>query len=498
MQALFELLQTYVPGSSYAFSFHSWPFLALFAVLVFALGLSSSHPVSARIRVGLLLAFSLYFFARIGGWFVLVMVASAFIDFRVGLALLRTTKSFQRKLLVGISLVANLGLLAYFKYTPFFVQVASQLSGAELVTPEIIIPVVSLSFYSFRSIGYVLDVDREMLDEPERRFDHYLLYVGCFANVLAGPISRATDFLPQLYQPYQLSKADAGRALYLIVGGMFKKIAIADYLAENFVNRVFDAPLAFTGLESLLAGVAYVLQLFFDFGGYTDMAVGLALLCGLQIQHNFNEPFKSRSLTDFWRRWHITMSTWFNEYVYVPLSFRWRTSGRWGAALAVLLTFTLSGLWHGAGYTFIVWGLLQGLGLSLEIITRAPRKWLEGKIGMVAMRVLAAPLLAAFVWLSFLVFRSRDLETAAAMLSQIGASLHPELVADWAIQYRYPALIMLLGLLLAYFPTAWKSEMELGFAQTGWLVQGLLIFVALLVVYQFRTAGLQPFVYLQF
>lgn len=282
-----------------------------------------------------LLVFSLFFYYKTGGAFLFLVILSTLIDYAVGNILHRTTKQSQRNFLLVLSLVINFGLLCYFKYTYFFTdlynqgfhtnyqardylaQFANQVFGTTFDISQIILP-VGISFYTFQTLSYTIDIYRRKIDPVSNLWD-FAFYVSFFPQLVAGPIVRAADFIPQIYEDYRLSREEFGRALFLIINGLVKKILISDYISVNFVDRVFDDPSKFSGFENLMAVYGYAIQIYCDFSGYTDIAIGLSLLLGFRLNINFNSPYISSSITDFWRRWHISLSTWLRDYLYISL-----------------------------------------------------------------------------------------------------------------------------------------------------------------------------------
>ena len=239
------------------------------------------------------------------------------------------------------------------------------------IDPLAIFLPIGISFYTFKSLTYVFDIYYDTLNLLY--LQDFSLYIFYFPNILMGPIDRASAFLPQIDQEPFISKEDIGRATFLIIAGLIKKVVIADYISLNFVDRVFDFPLRFTGVENLLAIYGYTLQIYCDFSGYTDMAIGVSLLLGFKLMDNFNSPFKATSIADFWRRWHISLSRWLQDYLFKPLQFQFRSMRVFGNMLALLITFFICGLWHGAGWNFIIWGTLHGFMMSFALIIQKPK-----------------------------------------------------------------------------------------------------------------------------
>lgn len=486
--------------------FHTVLFVGLFT-LIYALYVAFGRFQQAR--VGIALGFSLYFYYRLGGWVAVpftghenpvllpivgLMLLVGVVDFYIARAMHNNPDEALRKTLLYLSLGLSLGLLGFFKYHLFWGSLFG--AGDSVIVKSI--EVIGLSYFTFKSISYVLDVYQETLPEPEDKLAHYLLYLSFFPAILAGPIHRAEQFLPQLRQPFVLSGPEVGRAFWLFLTGLFKKTVIADYLGANYVDRIFESPELFTGLENLLASFAFGIQLFFDFSGYTNMALALALLLGFRIAGNFNEPFKARNISEFWRRWHITLSEWFNDYVYTPLAFRWRALKRWGAVLAVLVTFLLSGFWHGPNWTFILWGAAHGVAIAWETATRKPRaRW---RTQLNTQLYDGASWLLTFLYLgvTYMLFKAANLAKVGEMFGQIGTNFRADLFGDWFIEYGRVAVVLGLGLLLIFLPTHLKTRAFRWYETRPWYTQVGLAVLAVVATVQGQTAESQPFIYLGF
>src|SRR5690606_21500994 len=246
-----------------------------------------------------------------------LLIFSSVVDYTLSRLIFVEPKQFYRKFYLILSLIINLGLLAYFKYTNFFIDNFNMLSSGNMKFEDIILP-VGISFYTFQTLSYTIDVYRKEL-EPTKSFIDFLFFVSFFPQLVAGPIVRASDFIPQIYQKLNLAKEDFNKALFLIIGGLIKKAVISDYISVNFVDRVFDAPNSYSAFENLMASYGYAIQIYCDFSGYSDMAIGLALLMGFTLPPNFLTPYKSASITEFWRRWHISLSSWLRDYLYISM-----------------------------------------------------------------------------------------------------------------------------------------------------------------------------------
>jgi len=317
---------------------------------------------------------SLFFYYKSGGYFFSLLVFTTIVDYSVGFALGKSKTKFTRKFLIIISVAANLLVLAYFKYSYFFVDITNNLLGTNFKVvnlladwtnsltglyfdiDSIILP-VGISFYTFQSMSYTIDVYRKKL-APVKSIIDFGFFVTFFPQLVAGPIVRASEFIPQLYLDYKLTKREFGYALFLILNGLIKKMVISDYISMNFVDRVFDNPMAYSGFENLTGVYGYGLQIYCDFSGYTDIAIGVALLLGFRLPINFNSPYKASNITDFWRRWHISLSTWLRDYLYITLG--GNRKGKFRTYFNLMLTMVLGVLSHGSIIRFIILGTIHG------------------------------------------------------------------------------------------------------------------------------------------
>ena len=379
-------------------------------------------------RVCFLLAASYYFYALWNPRFLALLFLLSTVDFLNALGINKARGHALRKVLVGLSVAMNVATLILFKYFNFFSASLTDLlnkadrPGSLPVVANLVLP-LGLSFIAFRSLSYVIDVYRGTI-EPTRRFVDYLTFVAFFPTIIAGPLARAKDLLSQLQLRPSLSNEEGAQALLLIMLGLVKKIAIADFLANNLVDRVFDQPQLYSSVETLFAIYGYALQIYCDFSGYTDIAIGSALLLGFKLPANFNSPYRALSLRDFWRRWHITLSNWLFDYVFV--SFGGLRKRRFNLYRNLTLTFLIGGLWHGAAWTFVVWGLLHGVGLSANHAWEALRKrfrlkpmqtWWSKSLAMLAT--------FHFVCLTWVVFRAESLSHVVEILRRLGAMQFP-------------------------------------------------------------------------
>lgn len=336
-----------------------------------------------NLRILYTLSFSLFFYYQSSGWYFFLLLFSTLVDFALGHFIYRARTPAWRRLFLLLSLGVNLGLLGYFKYTNFFIGSINDLLARNFAFQDLFLP-VGISFFTFQTMSYSIDIYRGHLiplTEGIRntrtfltRLLDFAFFVSFFPQLVAGPIVRAADFIPQIRRKPRLTRRAMGQAFLLIMGGLLKKAVISDYISINFVDRVFEGPRLYSGFENLLAAYGYAIQIYCDFSGYSDMAIGLALLMGFFLPENFRRPYTATSLQDFWRRWHISLSTWLRDYLYISMG--GNRKGKARTYLHLMITMLLGGLWHGAGWVFIIWGGLHGLGLAFERALRQKNGWL--------------------------------------------------------------------------------------------------------------------------
>lgn len=500
---------------------------------------------------------SLFFYWKTSGLFVLLLLLSITVDHRLALHSAASRKVLHKRLFLAASVAVNLGLLLYFKYAGFVVENLNTILGtswepvnhvarwanaawdAHFVENKILLP-VGISFYTFQCMSYAVDVYRGEL-KPVRSLIDLGFYVSFFPQLVAGPIVRAAEFLPQLERPYALTRAQFGIAVFWILNGLFKKMVIGDHIAVNFIDRVFADPLRYSGAEALLAIFSYSLQVYADFSGYTDVAIGLALLMGFHLTVNFNSPYKARSVAEFWKRWHISLSTWLRDYLYIPMGgnrsgslFTWIMLSFIGAMLILLtgwwwlpvvylsvfalvhvfmqlsptvrnavstntnlmITMLIGGLWHGASWLFVIWGGLNGLGLVVYRHWKRISPWEASD----HWAVLAFRVLLTFTFISFtrIWFRSDSMATANAMLDRLSSGIDPAVL--WSVVQGTPSVFALfaLGMAVHWLPERWKERYRQAFATLPIWAMAVVCVVVVIIIQQARSAEMVPFIYFQF
>ena len=462
-----------------------------------------------------------------------------------------------RKILVALSVVVNLSLLAYFKYSYFFIESLNSLFGTDLHTVnylaqlaneatgthfnvnQILLP-VGISFFTFQTISYSVDVYRGQT-KPVNNLIDFGFYVSFFPQLVAGPIVRASGFVKQIYEDYRVTKVEFGWAVFMILKGLIKKIFIGDYIAINFVDRVFSDPLTYSGFENLMALFGYSLQVYVDFSGYTDIAIGVALLMGYRLPQNFNAPYKAKNVGDFWKRWHMSLSSWLKDYLYIPIGgnrsgsvFSYISLGVILAIIVLLagnlilvpifaavvlilavlsriskgvkrsidtninlmLTMLLGGLWHGASWQFIIWGGLNGVGLVVYKFWRKISPW-ETKNNW-AVNIWKIAITFCFITFTRIFFRSESMEVVNGMMHQISSDLNLKIIPEVLVAYKWVFLVMFFGFFINWLSENWKEKIKNWFIATPLWLKIIIAAVVVIFVYQSISSEMQPFIYFQF
>jgi D-alanyl-lipoteichoic acid acyltransferase DltB (MBOAT superfamily) len=429
----------------------------------------------------------------------LILIVSAAANFYAGKWIAATENFTKKRILLLLALVLNLALLGYFKYTNFILQIIADISKQNIDPLSIFLP-IGISFYTFKSLTYVFDIYYDTL-KPTNSLRDFCLYVFFFPNIMLGPIDRAAKFLPQIEREPFISKEDIGRALFLIMLGLIKKVVIADYISLNFVDRIFDFPLRYTGVENLLAIYGYMLQIYCDFSGYSDMAIGIALLLGFKLMDNFNYPFKATSIADFWHRWHISLSKWLRDYLFKPIQISSRSMKIMGNIFALVVTFFICGLWHGAGWNFILWGVFHGVLMSISLLLKKPKDKFYKLLRIHNTRLLRFfQIVITFhlLALSFLIFRAKDFQSVIDILDQIYQFFHAEVFLQFAEKLPLIFSLLVLGYLFHFLPSKLGVWVQKIINAMPLPVKVLLLVVVIWITAQFKSADIQPFIYFQF
>lgn len=440
-------------------------YLLFLAFLFLAFWALAAQP---RAMIGLVIAANVFFYLRWSWMYAALIPAAALTDYWIGGAIARAESGGRKRALVSASIAMNLGLILLTRIA----------SGSW---------VVSLSFYAFQALTYTVDIYRGDA-KPVKTVFHHLASVSFFPTTLAGPITRVASLAPQwdkLKAP--LAEAEGGRALFLIAMGAAKKFLIADYLSVNLVERIFDTPKLYSGFEVLAAVYGYAFQLYYDFSGYTDIAIGSAMLLGIRLPANFNRPYEAANIAEFWRRWHITLSNWLRDYLYFALPGQ---RSKFGQYANLVITMLLGGLWHGLEWTFVVWGGLHGLGLAA---TRAWQTWRGKREPSRVGKFAAAVLTFHFVAFCWIFFRAASLDKAFEILSQLAS-------ASFATDNISGGFALILGIATAlhYLPKrAYELTREAFVAAPAPLQAAVMALLTIGIQYT-ASSGAAPFIYQKF
>lgn len=503
-----------------------------------------------------LLLVSLFFYYKTSGVFLVLLLFTICSDYTWGQLLHKSKSPWLRRLFLGMSIFINLLLLCYFKYSYFFVEAWNQISdqdfsyinhfakfsnsffGTAFRVDKLLLP-VGVSFFTFQSLSYTIDMYRRKV-EPVKHILDYGFFVCFFPHLVAGPIVKAHDFIYQIYQPYALQRKEFGLALFWILNGYCKKI-LADYMAVNYIDRVFDNPALFSGLEHTIGIFAYSIQIYMDFSGYTDIAIGLALILGYRLKINFNSPYKATSVSEFWKRWHISLSSWLQEYLYIPLGgnrkgsfgsylclgiisvFLILISGKYWlvfvlAFLAVIMlmiayfweafrkslntninlmvTMLLGGLWHGSSWLFVIWGGLNGLGLVVHKLWEKISPFRDTK--NVVLKALFMLITLSFISFTRIFFRSEDLNTVWTIFDRMRHYYGGHLILSLFAGYYKVFILILLAYLIHWIPERWKVAYRDYFSSLHPVLWGLISLIVIFAAYQFISGEMQAFIYFQF
>ena len=516
-------------------------FFTLFILLFFAL---RNHHKARRY---VFCIFSLYFFYKASGWFVGLVLVSAVVDFFLSNAIYREKSQSRKKFLLVLSILFNLGMLFYFKYTDFFIEISNSLFDTNFNPLNLILP-IGISFYTFENLSYTVDVYRGEF-KPANKFSDYLLFLAFFPKLMMGPIVRAHDFVPQINEPYVISERDFAKGFFLIISGLIKKLVISDYITLNMVDYMFDNPALHTGVENLMAVYGYAMVIYCDFSGYSEIAIGIALWLGFKIPPNFMSPYQSLNITEFWRRWHISLSTWLKDYLYIPLGGNrnfsvasfifvggflvgsfimgvelFHLSNLWAAVTSAVLllifiipalitkktsgiaanfnlltTMLLGGFWHGASWNFIIWGAIHGVGLGIHKIwmlltDKSFAAFNQSRI----YKIISGILTFHFVCFAWIFFKAENLEIAKEMIYQIFNNFDISVFGPFYDNYKGVVWMILVAMVLHLIPDN-LADKVIARTKTIPMVVYILVFFLFLILYgYFKSAEQVMPIYLQF
>ena len=473
--------------------FNSGQFLFFFILFLIAYSFLYNNKLSRTLFV---LGFSFFFYYKASGWYLIVLLITLAVDYLLAHAIYKAKQQKYRTLWLIFSLCTSLGLLAYFKYTNFFLENWALLSGNDFEPLDIFLP-IGISFYTFQTLSYIIDVYKRELT-PTNNFLDYAFYMCFFPHLVAGPIVRAKFFLPQLKSKIIMNPEEIQRGFFLIMQGLFKKAVLADYISQ-YNDLVFAAPGTYSGFENLMAVYGYTLQIYCDFSGYSDMAIGIGLLLGFNLGINFNKPYQALSITDFWRRWHISLSAWLRDYLYISLG--GNRKGKVRQYINLFITMLLGGLWHGPSWKFVFWGGMHGLGLSIHKFWKKfvmPGEF-ESKWGSKIYNLFSWFITFHFVVFLWVFFRANDFNTAWTMITQITSDFDMAYLSPfWDVRYLF-VVLTLVGFAIHAIPAKLYPQMEkLYIKKVPFIIKAAAFVLLIQLCLQFRSESVQPFIYFQF
>jgi D-alanyl-lipoteichoic acid acyltransferase DltB (MBOAT superfamily) len=469
-----------------------------FFVLFFAFFIVYSLIYKKKtVRTVFVCAFSMFFYYKAGGILFLLLAAVTICNFFFAQIISFSNIKIVRKLFLFLYAAANLIVLGYFKYCGFLFSNINNFFETQFSAPDVILP-IGISFYIFQAVSYCADVYKKEI-EVENNFLDFMFYLTFFPQLVAGPIVRAKDFLPQIKNTPKISDMDVGGGIFLIICGLFKKTVISDFISLNFVDRVFASPDTYTSLENLIAVYGYTLQIYCDFSGYSDMAIGLAQILGYKLPVNFNAPFKSKSVSEFWRRWHISLSTWLRDYIYIPLG--GNRKGNIRTCFNLTTVMLLGGLWHGANWKFAMWGAMHGAALCIEKIFcnifNIKKREIVDKNNV--FDFIFTIITFHFIVFSFIFFRAHDFNTAVSILNKIN-ELDFDINQIYAVasSYKYCVFLMFVGFFMHFIPSSVVENIKIRFSFSNIWVKAAAAGLFFRISYVISTSEVTPFIYFQF
>jgi alginate O-acetyltransferase complex protein AlgI len=446
---------------------------------------------NVQARLTYVIVFSLYFYYKSSGYFIVLFLFTIIATYYLALLIDKEQQKQRKNWLLFGAIVFNLSFLLYFKYTNFFLSNIYGVAGWEFKAWQIILP-IGISFYTFQAISYLVDVKQKYIPVSNNLTD-FVFYMTFFPHLVAGPIVRARDFLSQIREPLIFRQEEMSEGLLLITKGLIKKAIIADYIAQ-YVDLVYKNPAGYSGFENLMAMYAYTLQIYCDFSGYSDMAIGIALLMGYRLKENFMNPYRALDITEFWRKWHISLSGWLRDYIYIPLG--GNRKGEEKQWLFLFLTMLIGGFWHGADWKFIFWGAMHGVGLLVHKIFSKWAKDLElNRWIIVPLGWLLTFHFVAFLWIFF---RADSFHTATVSIHRIVFHM------DWAyLPYFFKANSLVVYFLLAgyashFIPDKGKKAMQYVFQILPFYIKAIILLIIIQIILQVQDENVQPFIYFQF
>ena len=466
--------------------FTEFTFLAVFGIFLLIYAALVQKNTWRKIYI---ISFSLFFYYKSSGPFLGLFVLMIVSDYLFALAI-EKQNGIKKKILLWLSLSYSLSFLMYFKYANFFIHNINSIFHTQFTDHNLFLP-IGISFYTFQSISYLMDVYRNEIQATKNVSD-YAFYMTFFPHLVAGPIVRAKDFLPQIFTPQIINAALYKESLFRILIGLLKKLFIADYIGK-FVDIVHQSPANFSGAEHLLAMYGYSFQIYFDFSGYSDIAIGIALMLGYRLKENFDNPYSASNITVFWRKWHISLSSWLRDYIYIPLG--GNRKGVFNTYLFLMITMLVGGFWHGADWRFIFWGFAHGLALAFH---KAYSFYFPNNKNSVFSRFWGTILTFHFVAFCWIFFRASSFQSAFTSITQIFSNFNLKDFGGFWISRSETGFMLLFASLVAFFHPKWKDKCYQKIQTLPSFTWIICVLVTLQIIVQFKDDLVQPFIYFQF
>lgn len=489
LQQTTNALLSFLTTPNKDWSFCTLSFMVAFLVF-FAVYLYINHYRKAWLKAYVVL-FGLLFAYKANGALMVLLPITTLLSWFLTKKMMRLRRGKPRR--IGLSLVILIELLPllYYKYTNFTLDILNYLLQSNFAPLQLLLP-IGISFYTFQAISYTVDVYKERFPKATGLLE-YTFYLTFFPLLIAGPITRAKILIPQIDAPQPNNKQLINTGLWLIICGLLKKALVADYLAQ-YNNWIFADPLAYTGFENLMGVLGFTLQIYCDFSGYSDMAIGIAALMGFQLPNNFNSPYQSLNLTEFWHRWHITLSQWFRDYVYIPLG--GNRKGELKTYRNTFITMIVAGLWHGASGMFVLWGILHGIGLTIHKFFQ--NRGFSKVHNTIYVKAICWTITFTYISVAWVFFRSQDLSTAFSIIGKITIDLHFVDVQNFINTRLLWIMLLAVSLELHSIRQSDYKWLQQKFISLPWLAKLMIFLLVLQLVINFSQNSVQPFIYTRF
>jgi D-alanyl-lipoteichoic acid acyltransferase DltB (MBOAT superfamily) len=437
--------------------------------------------------------FSLFFYYKSSGPFIIIFISLIICDYNFANAIEKIKNKTIKKTLLVFSILLSLSFLIYFKYSGFLTTNFNLLFDTNFSVGKLFLP-IGISFYTFQSISYIVDVYNGKINSS-RNFLDYTFYMTFFPHLVAGPIVRASDFIPQINSPHIIDRTQYKTAFFRILLGLSKKLLIADFLSK-YVDMVHANPSVYSGFENIMSMYAYACQIYFDFSGYSDIAIGIALLLGYELKENFENPYKSSNITDFWRRWHISLSSWLRDYIYIPLG--GSRKGKFNTYLFLLITMTVGGIWHGASWNFIIWGVAHGMALVVHKLIFVNEKNKNNKADHWLIKILGTIITFNFISFLWILFRAENFQKAFDSVQKIISGFNLNDIVGFYFSRKEFVFMLLFSLVVIFMHNKVKPFLQQLFIKLPAVIIIIMLVLFLQFVLQVRNTEIAPFIYFQF